>query len=201
MKTSEKIKIKCLKCDKEIELSINDKRDQSRKFCSRSCSVSFNNKKRTDEIKQQISNTLKNKIQKPDKPTCLICGNEVKNYINVYCSNKCQNEDRYINYINDWKNNEVDGKKGYGISNYIRRYLFEKYDNKCTKCGWSVKNEYTGNIPLECEHIDGNSDNNKEENLTLLCPNCHSLTETYKGANKGNGRYNRRQRYKDNKSY
>ena len=39
------------------------------------------------------------------------------------------------------------------------------------------------------QHIDGNSKNNKEENLTLLCPNCHSLTKTYKGANRGNGRY------------
>lgn len=201
MKKIEKRKIKCLNCDKEFELSVNNKRDQNRKFCSRSCSVSFNNKERTDEIKDKISNTLKNKTQKPDNPKCLICGDKVKNYMNVYCSNKCQNDDRYINYIKDWKNDKVDGKKGYGISNHIKRYLFEKYNNKCTKCGWSIKNEYTGNIPLECEHIDGNSDNNKEENLTLLCPNCHSLTETYKGANKGNGRYNRRQRYNDGKSY
>ena len=41
--------------------------------------------------------------------------------------------------------------------------------------------------------------NNKEENLTLLCPNCHSLTPTAKGANKGNGRYYRRLRYKKEK--
>ena len=34
----------------------------------------------------------------------------------------------------------------------------------------------------------GNFENNSETNLTLLCPNCHSLTPTYKGANKGNGR-------------
>lgn len=34
--------------------------------------------------------------------------------------------------------------------------------------------------------------NNKEENLLLLCPNCHSLTSTYKGANKGNGRPGRK---------
>jgi 5-methylcytosine-specific restriction endonuclease McrA len=35
---------------------------------------------------------------------------------------------------------------------------------------------------------DGDATNNKEENLTLLCPNCHSLTPTYRGANKGNGK-------------
>ena len=46
------------------------------------------------------------------------------------------------------------------------------------------------NIPLEIEHIDGNALNNKEENLILLCPNCHSLTKTYRGANRGNGKRN-----------
>lgn len=50
-----------------------------------------------------------------------------------------------------------------------------------------VGTQYTGTLPLEVEHIDGDATNNSEENLTLLCPNCHSLTRTYRGANKGNG--------------
>lgn len=50
-------------------------------------------------------------------------------------------------------------------------------------------------FPLEVEHIDGNFENNSEENLTLLCPNCYSLTPTYKGANKGNGRKERKKYY------
>ncbi len=33
------------------------------------------------------------------------------------------------------------------------------------------------------------------KNLTLLCPNCHSLTKTYKGANKGGGRTYRKKYY------
>ena len=56
-------------------------------------------------------------------------------------------------------------------------------------------------IVLELEHIDGNSDNNTEENLTILCPNCHSQTLTYKNRNKGNGRHNRRMRYHEGKSF
>lgn len=39
-------------------------------------------------------------------------------------------------------------------------------------------------IPLELDHIDGNSSNNNLENLRLLCPNCHALTPTYRGKNK-----------------
>ncbi len=77
------------------------------------------------------------------------------------------------------------------ISKHIRRYLFEKYNNMCNSCGWDEMNPHTGLIPLQVEHIDGNYLNNKEENLTLLCPNCHSLTSTYGGANKGNGRKDR----------
>lgn len=33
-----------------------------------------------------------------------------------------------------------------------------------------------------------NSENNSEDNLRLICPNCHSLTSTYRGANRGQGR-------------
>lgn len=56
----------------------------------------------------------------------------------------------------------------------------------------NIKNIYTNNIPLEIEHIDGNYLNNKEENLILICPNCHSLTSTYKGANIRFGRKERK---------
>ena len=68
----------------------------------------------------------------------------------------------------------------------------EKYGNKCSRCGWNEVNPYTGLVPLEIEHIDGNYLNNSEDNLDLICPNCHSLTATYKGANKGNGRKDRK---------
>ena len=91
------------------------------------------------------------------------------------------------------KRNEVNGLRGeYQISSYIKKYIFQKYNNKCSICGWNQRNPYTGNIPLEIEHIDGDYKNNSEENLTLLCPNCHSLTSTYKGANLNNGRKTRK---------
>ncbi|MEU5328618.1 HNH endonuclease signature motif containing protein [Streptomyces parvus] len=40
-------------------------------------------------------------------------------------------------------------------------------------------------LPLEVDHIDGNWRNNRPQNLQLLCPNCHSTTDTYRGRGKG----------------
>lgn len=83
----------------------------------------------------------------------------------------------------------------YQISMHIKTYLFRKFENKCARCGWNKINPYTGSIPLEIDHIDGDYKNNKEENLILLCPNCHSLTSTYKGANLNSGRKSRSKYY------
>ena len=123
---------------------------------------------------------------------CLNCGVSIPSS-NTYCSNKCQRDLQYKQYIQKWKNGEINGLSGeYQLSRHIKRYLFEKFDNKCSKCGWGEVNPYTKNIPLEAHHKDGDYSNNSEDNLDLLCPNCHSLTETYKAANKGNGRKDRK---------
>lgn len=57
--------------------------------------------------------------------------------------------------------------------------------------GWNQRNPKTNRVPVEVEHIDGNWENNRPENLTLLCPNCHSLTKTFRGLNRGRGRARR----------
>ena len=124
---------------------------------------------------------------------CLFCNKPLKSSKSKYCNNTCQQNQQYINYIKDWKDGKISGLKGkYQISNHIRKYLLIKYNYKCAKCGWGERNPYTKIIPLEIEHIDGNYLNNHEDNLIVLCPNCHSLTATYKGANKGNGRKDRK---------
>ena len=51
----------------------------------------------------------------------------------------------------------------------------------CENCGLST---WLGNpIPLELHHIDGDKTNNTLENFQLLCPNCHALTDSYRGKN------------------
>ena len=122
---------------------------------------------------------------------CKQCNKEL-NHGTKYCSIKCQTEFQYSEYIFKWKTGLVNGKRGkYQLSNHIRRYLFEKYERKCSECGWDKTNLFTGKSPLEIDHVDGNPYNNSEENLKLICPNCHSLTATFKALNKGNGRKDR----------
>lgn len=115
----------------------------------------------------------------------------------IYCSNACQKAyERKIRFEN------IEAGNLEGIAERrIRDYLIAKHGAKCVKCGWDKVNPVTGKCPIELEHIDGNSQNNKLENLCLLCPNCHSLTPTYKALNKGSGRHKRRMRYNEGKSY
>lgn len=64
---------------------------------------------------------------------------------------------------------------------HLKRRLF--YDglleNKCCECGnigeWNNKP-----ITLELDHINGDSNDNRLENLRILCPNCHSQTPTFR---------------------
>ena len=124
---------------------------------------------------------------------CLNCGLPLNRRQQKYCSNKCQCEYQYRVYIGNWRNGKESGMSGkYSLSKHIKTYIKDKYNNQCARCGWGERNPFTNNIPLEIEHIDGNYTNNTEDNLILLCPNCHSLTATYKGANKGNGRAERK---------
>lgn len=99
-------------------------------------------------------------------------------------------EYNYKQYIIKWKNKEEDGNSGKcEISEYIRRYLFDKFDNKCQQCGWGEINIFTKRVPLQIHHVDGDCTNNIDENnLELLCPNCHSLTGTFGNRNKNSKR-------------
>ncbi len=137
--------------------------------------------------------------------TCLHCGKELvihKDKNKKFCNNKCQQDYQYEQKVKLWKDGRLKETSGdYQIARTIRRYLFEKHGNKCCECGWDKINPITGKCPLEVEHIDGNHENNKEENLTLLCPNCHSLTPTYKALNRGKGRNQRMKRYKEGKTF
>ena len=122
---------------------------------------------------------------------CLVCNKKPERKSYKYCSNKCQQIYQYRAYIEKWKQGSVNGNRGIiakNISSYIKRYLVELYGEQCSVCGWNKKNKATEKVPLEIDHINGNADDNKEQNLRLICPNCHSLSSNFRNLNKGKGR-------------
>lgn len=170
--------IECVEC----KITFKDRKINNRKFCSKSCSATFNNK---FKIKNGIY-AVKNAVSKD----CIFCGAQLNNKsrIKTYCDAKCQKNFEKKIIFDKIEKNEYKCK----TSRKYKEYLIDKFGNKCMKCDWCEIHPLTGNVPIQLEHKDGNSSNNNLDNLELLCPNCHSLTSTFGYLNKGNGRDERR---------
>ncbi|MEO8705235.1 MAG: HNH endonuclease [Kofleriaceae bacterium] len=52
----------------------------------------------------------------------------------------------------------------------------------CELCGWAERAP-DGRIPVELDHMNGDRNDNRIENLRIMCPNCHSLQPTHRGLN------------------
>lgn len=151
------------------------------KFCSQSCFAFNKNKYSTKTVLDKQCKTCVNKF-----PTTY------ENRAVDHCTDCIKNLSYRITYKNAKNITQLktDAKR--------RMFLIHKLGHYCHIC----KNTSWNNvpIPLELDHIDGNSENNIEENLRVICPNCHTLTVTYKGKNKGKGRTKRMEKYNEKKN-
>jgi endogenous inhibitor of DNA gyrase (YacG/DUF329 family) len=167
----------CLQCGKSFEISQHCKKDMNKKFCSQTCSAIHINK-----------NRYKDKVKEISKRKCINCGKElIERHKIKFCNAKCQQEYKVMKIFE----NIEQGDTSYSEYSY-RKYLIHKYGAICMECGWSKINPYTGKVPIQMDHIDGNAENNDLSNLKLLCPSCHSLTPTYGALNSGHGKREKR---------
>ena len=176
-------------------------------FCSERCSAAYNNikrGKRSPETRAKISAALRGKtsscdevqkmaqayLEKTKIHPCKNCGKQTRK--EEFCSGKCKKEFLEKEKINEWLGGKNFIRGATQVPSFIKRYLMAINNNRCEKCGWGEANEYNGKIPLEVHHIDGDCTNNLKDNLQLLCPNCHSLTNNFGSMNKESKRFHRK---------
>lgn len=160
----------CPKCLKD--------HDKPGKFCSRSCANS--RKFSADTIKRK-SDSAYRFLATPEGDVAVSKRSETKRgQSRSREAIQSMVDTRLANTQMRFERGEVTETK------VIRRLLTERYGYSCSVCSLSMWNDQT--ITLQVDHIDGNPGNNLPNNLRLLCPNCHSQTETWGGRNKGFGR-------------
>jgi hypothetical protein len=105
------------------------------------------------------------------KGKCINCETEFEYFTSQkngkYCSNKCQGEYKI-------KQRFIVGMKWI---NRMSIYLKKIRGEKCEECGITEWNKKP--ITFHVDHINGDRSDNRYENLKIICPNCHSLTETF----------------------
>ena len=146
------------------------------KFCDSSCAAKYNNHKRKKPV------------------VCLNCGKEFdRKGSQKFCSQKCATE----HFFKEQDKVFLEGKLI--CNSTLKQHLLLYKEYKCEICG--LGGEWQGKpMVLILDHINGNPTDNRLENLRFVCPNCNSQLPTFAGRNKGNGRFYRRQRYKEGKS-
>lgn len=102
------------------------------------------------------------------KVTCALCGKEIERTLSQVEKNQtgyyycCREHGNLHKNLLRQKNGEWDNSSNYRLK------AFNTYEHKCACCGWDEDKRI-----LEVHHIDGDRNNNKIDNLIILCPTCH----------------------------
>lgn len=158
--------MQCEKCQTEHDGSYG-----SGRFCKVGCARSFVTKEKREEISAKVSAKLQGRAS----------GQKGKKMSEDYClKHKWTAEVRtrmLLKLRNIFESKTFD-ELGFKSK---RERILEEQGGKCL-CGqsqsWNGKR-----LVLQLDHINGLKTNNTRENLRLLCPNCHSQTETFTSKN------------------
>jgi endogenous inhibitor of DNA gyrase (YacG/DUF329 family) len=105
-------------------------------------------------------------------PSCTVCGTDVPDNNHRYCSSRCHRADTHDRVIAAWlagEHNPPHGGEG-RVPEYIKRWWYAEFGEKCVECGWATRRQADGRIPLTWDHVDGDCSNNRYGNVRLLLP-------------------------------
>lgn len=152
-----------------------------------------------NEIREAVASSFSLK-QAIEKLNIIAAGGNyktIKRYIKLYnvdtshmTGNKVWYKDRKpafnIRPIEDYLNGLANISSHDLKKRLLKEGIFQHQCSSCLRKTWmcELTDWEEAPIKLELEHKDGDPDNNKLENLCLLCPLCHSYTLTYKGKNR-----------------
>ena len=151
----------------------------SGRFCNAKCARGFSTKANRAETNLKVSQALKGRSSHggygpltPEHSTL------ISTRLTEFQTSRLQV------WVEKWVSDPTLNPFQEGGSSLIKRALIFLRGEKCERCGWRERNVFTNRIPLQRHHIDGNDHNNRPENLKLLCPNCHALTENWGARNR-----------------
>lgn len=154
----------CPKCGTNFEV-LN--KGYPRTYCSLGCA---NSRRHSEQTKRKVSKSAKDTWNKTSDE-----GKQVK--LKALAKGKETNKKRELERIQQSSTEEL------GHSSRKKKVFLEQCE-KCRKCG--IKDWQDKLLTFELEHINGDKNNNKRENLEVLCPNCHAQTVTWRGRNNRN---------------
>lgn len=148
--------MKCKKCGDEFE-----PKKGLLSFCSMSCRNSRQFSEETRELKSESGKAHYASLSEVDKQNLREKMGKLRN---------CRVTSYDYLFGREFEDLAWDSK---------RLRIMVEQDFKCRNCGLS---EWLGQpLTLEVDHTDGDRSNNQRDNLVGLCPNCHSLTPTWRG--------------------